>query len=89
VPAGADLLVSLYLKAFGDSITDGWSSTPNTNSRWPDFLARRLPGRAVVNQGISGNRILQDAFTSGGWYRGTTRPPKFLRRYHGSRRSRP
>ncbi|MGW3962520.1 SGNH/GDSL hydrolase family protein [Amycolatopsis sp. NPDC005003] len=49
--------------AFGDSITDGWSSTPNTNSRWPDFLARRLPGRAVVNQGISGNRILQDAFS--------------------------
>ncbi|WP_439379157.1 GDSL-type esterase/lipase family protein [Amycolatopsis lexingtonensis] len=49
--------------AFGDSITDGWSSTPNTDSRWPDFLARRLPGRAVVNQGISGNRILQDAFS--------------------------
>ncbi|MDX3195819.1 SGNH/GDSL hydrolase family protein [Streptomyces sp. MN03-5084-2B] len=49
--------------AFGDSITDGYSSTPNTNSRWPDFLARRLPGRAVVNQGISGNRILQDAFS--------------------------
>jgi lysophospholipase L1-like esterase len=49
--------------AFGDSITDGWSSTPNTNSRWPDFLARRLPGRAVVNEGISGNRILQDAFS--------------------------
>lgn len=49
--------------AFGDSITDGYSSTPNTNSRWPDFLARRLPGRAVVNEGISGNRILQDAFS--------------------------
>ncbi|MEV7045241.1 SGNH/GDSL hydrolase family protein [Amycolatopsis sp. NPDC051061] len=49
--------------AFGDSITDGYLSTPNTNSRWPDFLARRLPGRAVVNEGISGNRILQDAFS--------------------------
>jgi lysophospholipase L1-like esterase/opacity protein-like surface antigen len=49
--------------AFGDSITDGYLSTPDTNRRWPDFLARRLPGRAVVNEGISGNRILQDAFS--------------------------
>jgi len=28
--------------AFGDSITDGTLSTPDTNSRWPDHLARRL-----------------------------------------------
>ena len=28
--------------AFGDSITDGTRSTPNTNNRWPDHLARRL-----------------------------------------------
>ena len=28
--------------AFGDSITDGSRSTPNTNGRWPDQLARRL-----------------------------------------------
>ena len=28
--------------AFGDSITDGTASTPDTNNRWPDHLARRL-----------------------------------------------
>ncbi|MFJ1767206.1 SGNH/GDSL hydrolase family protein [Amycolatopsis sp. NPDC088138] len=55
--------------AFGDSITDGYSSTPNTNSRWPNFLAQRLltSGQAavpgVVDEGIAGNRILQDAFS--------------------------
>ena len=27
---------------FGDSITDGTASTPDTNSRWPDVLAKRL-----------------------------------------------
>ena len=27
---------------FGDSITDGALSTYDTNSRWPDVLARRL-----------------------------------------------
>ncbi|MBU6530766.1 GDSL-type esterase/lipase family protein [Streptomyces sp. NPDC057245] len=54
--------------AFGDSITDGFGSEPNANHRWPDVLARRLheaaeagrgtPRYGVVNQGISGNRIL-------------------------------
>ena len=51
--------------AFGDSITDGARSTPDTNSRWPDQLARRLAakkgtGVAVLNAGISGNRVLGD-----------------------------
>ena len=31
--------------AFGDSITDGARSTADTNSRWPDHLARRLAAR--------------------------------------------
>jgi hypothetical protein len=31
--------------AFGDSITDGATSTPDANHRWPDVLARRLGGR--------------------------------------------
>jgi lysophospholipase L1-like esterase len=50
----------------GDSITDGFRSTPDTNSRWPDVLARRLgavnPNRqmGVLNEGISGNRLLAD-----------------------------
>lgn len=55
--------------AFGDSITDGWRSTPNENRRWPDILATRLAATSngtqtgllgVVNAGISGNRVLLD-----------------------------
>jgi lysophospholipase L1-like esterase len=50
--------------AFGDSITDGTRSTPNTNSRWPDDLAKRLAAAnvrmAVLNEGIAGNRVLCD-----------------------------
>ena len=50
---------------FGDSITDGATSTPNTDRSWPSFLARRLAANgganiAVLNQGISGNRLLRD-----------------------------
>ncbi len=53
------------LVAFGDSITDGARSTADTNNRWPDQLARRLAARkgegvAVLNAGISGNRVLGD-----------------------------
>lgn len=48
----------------GDSITDGTRSTPNTNNRWPDQLAKRLAAEnirmAVINQGIAGNRLLCD-----------------------------
>jgi len=48
----------------GDSITDGTRSTPDTNNRWPDHLAVRLyennQTMAVLNAGISGNRILRD-----------------------------
>ncbi|HEX6522197.1 MAG TPA: SGNH/GDSL hydrolase family protein [Streptosporangiaceae bacterium] len=50
--------------AFGDSITDGYQSQAGANARWPNYLARRLQaafgGRApaVVDEGISGNRIL-------------------------------
>jgi lysophospholipase L1-like esterase len=50
--------------AFGDSITDGTRSTPDTNSRWPDHLARRLLGHGqklgVLNAAIAGNRILSE-----------------------------
>jgi lysophospholipase L1-like esterase len=49
---------------FGDSITDGYQSTPNANRRWPDVLASRLhavpASVGVINEGISGNRILND-----------------------------
>ena len=50
---------------FGDSLTEGNLSSLNTNSRWPDQLARRLVARGgrafgVMNQGIGGNRILHE-----------------------------
>src|SRR5699024_10137517 len=55
----------------GNSITDGYNSTLNANHRWPDFLARRLKQEnpeqpvSVLNEGISGNEILDDSATSG------------------------
>jgi lysophospholipase L1-like esterase len=56
---GARAIVTL-----GDSITDGATSTPDANHRWPDFLAERLHEAgaevAVLNQGISGARVLRD-----------------------------
>jgi lysophospholipase L1-like esterase len=51
----------------GDSITDGVGSTDDRNRRWPDVLAERLQADpalasiAVVNSGIAGNRLLNDA----------------------------
>ncbi len=63
----------------GDSITDGTASTADTNSRWPDVLARRLVAEhgkgapAVLNVGIAGNRVLRD--NAGlGVFRGDTGP---------------
>ncbi|MEV5429667.1 SGNH/GDSL hydrolase family protein [Streptomyces sp. NPDC052701] len=54
----------------GDSLTDGITSTEGANRRWTDVLAARLreaaaagrevPRYSVVNQGISGNRVLTD-----------------------------
>jgi lysophospholipase L1-like esterase len=52
--------------ALGDSITDGTRSTPDTNRRWPDALARRLLAQrghrdmGVLNVGIAGNRVLNE-----------------------------
>jgi lysophospholipase L1-like esterase len=52
--------------ALGDSITDGAHSKPDANLRWPDVLAKRLDTAearvrlSVLNEGISGNRILHD-----------------------------
>ncbi len=57
---------SVAVAAIGDSITDGLRSSLNRNRRWPDAFARRLeqagPGSiAVLNLGISGNRLLSDS----------------------------
>ena len=53
--------------AFGDSITDGAASQVGANDRWPNFLARRLDAAlganapSVVDEGIGGNRVLNDS----------------------------
>ena len=50
----------------GDSVTEGFGSTPDMNQRWPNILAERLQSNratsrvAVLNAGISGNRVLHD-----------------------------
>jgi lysophospholipase L1-like esterase len=60
-PPKAGLIV-----AFGDSITDGATSTPDADRSWPSQLAQRLSANkatanlAIVNEGISGNRLLND-----------------------------
>ncbi|MFI7415699.1 SGNH/GDSL hydrolase family protein [Streptomyces sp. NPDC049627] len=48
---------------FGDSITDGFGSTPGADRRWSDALAART-GRPVLNAGIGGNLLLNDS----AWY---------------------
>ncbi|WP_063781470.1 SGNH/GDSL hydrolase family protein, partial [Streptomyces viridochromogenes] len=52
------------LVTFGDSITDGVGSTRDANRRYPDALAERLAAagrpRAVLNHGISGNKVVRD-----------------------------
>ncbi|MCZ4122001.1 SGNH/GDSL hydrolase family protein [Streptomyces sp. H39-S7] len=63
VETGADTGAVVTL---GDSITDGWQSSTDTDRRWPDYLSRRLQGasgigvRGVANEGISGNKVLAD-----------------------------
>jgi lysophospholipase L1-like esterase len=61
--------------ALGDSITDGYQAQPpgtpetlegiDADGRWPDVLAHRLGTASrplsVLNLGIAGNRVLQDA----------------------------
>ncbi|TKC79043.1 SGNH/GDSL hydrolase family protein [Trinickia terrae] len=57
---------SAAIAAIGDSITDGMRSSLNRNQRWPDAFARRLASTgnrstAILNLGISGNRLLSDS----------------------------
>jgi lysophospholipase L1-like esterase/dienelactone hydrolase len=56
---------------FGDSIVDGYGSTFAADHNWPNDLFRRLqkaPGYsnvAVVNSGVSGNRLMSNGFAAG------------------------
>jgi len=57
---------SAAIVALGNSITDGYGSTVDANARWPNVLAEHLAAAhaldrlAVLDEGISGNRILHD-----------------------------
>jgi len=71
---GVDVRASEKARAIvtlGDSLTDGFASTPDTNRRWPNLLAERLQSHwrgsrvAVVNAAVSGNRILHDLVGTG------------------------
>ncbi len=73
--AGVDVQVPLggaAIVAFGSSLTDGDGSTDDANRRWPDVLAERLQREignkvacGVLNEGIIGNRLLNDSEGSG------------------------
>jgi lysophospholipase L1-like esterase len=67
--SGVDVLAPScpgVIVALGDSITDGATSTPDEDRSWPSQLAERLAKNkgteqvAIVNEGISGNRLLGD-----------------------------
>lgn len=50
----------------GDSLTDGFGTTPETGQSWPEQLYNRLradrrtPDHGIANAGIGGNRLLHD-----------------------------
>ena len=62
---------SRAIVTLGDSVTDGFASTLDANQRWPNFLAERLHAHwgtshvAVLNAGVSGNRVLHDFIGTG------------------------
>ena len=73
--AGVEVLApprTATIVAFGDSITDGFSTTPDAHRAWPALLAGRLQADAaterfaVINMGISGNRIRRDRVGTSG-----------------------
>ncbi|MEO8302681.1 MAG: SGNH/GDSL hydrolase family protein [Betaproteobacteria bacterium] len=57
---------SAAIVALGDSITDGYHSTADADRRWTNRLSERLQARkgaskrAVLNAGITGNRVLHN-----------------------------
>jgi lysophospholipase L1-like esterase len=67
--AGVEVFASAEvgaIVALGDSITDGVTTTFDTHSAWPALLAAKLQSDpstrhwAVINAGISGNRVRRD-----------------------------
>ncbi|AXQ29801.1 SGNH/GDSL hydrolase family protein [Solimonas sp. K1W22B-7] len=69
--------------AIGDSITDGSYAVPETNTRWPDFLAQRLQragiAMGVLNQGINSNTVTRTAISADSAYQGAPAVERFGR----------
>ncbi|MFH8405237.1 SGNH/GDSL hydrolase family protein [Streptomyces sp. NPDC018019] len=69
VAGGKDDARRKAVVAFGDSITDGYGSTPDAHRRYPDALAERFAAtgrpRSVLNHGIGGNRVTADSMWAG------------------------
>lgn len=67
--SGIDVLADMSSQsviAFGDSITDGRGSITNGNTRWPDYLAKRLVANpSTVNRAVANTSI--GATTIGGF----------------------
>ncbi len=70
---GVDVMApanTVLVCVFGDSITDGTHSTLNGNDRWMNVLSRRLHDQygntvSVVDEAISGNRVVNPAVVNG------------------------
>jgi lysophospholipase L1-like esterase len=64
VEVTGDKAATFAIATVGDSITDGFGSTIDGNTRWPDELRRRLKANggtshaSVLNVGIGGNQLL-------------------------------
>ena len=69
VTGGRDTARRSGIVTFGDSITDGVGAATDADNRYPDELAERLAAagspRAVLNQGIAGNQVVNDTTWAG------------------------
>jgi lysophospholipase L1-like esterase len=69
--------------AIGDSITDGAYIIPESNTRWPDYLAHRLQSAGiamgVVNEGINSNKVNADKESKIPAYQGPAAVNRFQR----------
>ncbi len=67
---------------FGDSITDGFHSTIDANTRWPDYFGERLLRRrdrwGIANEGIGGNAVVTNGSTAGSFTTGPAATARFL-----------
>lgn len=67
----------------GDSITDGAYVVPETNTRWPDFVAQKLNSAgiqmAILNQGINSNTVTSAAIREGEIFKGPSAEERFDR----------